>query len=324
VAPDGLASRFVQADAVSQIAADLYSLVPAQFTAARDERARQAKADGQAEVASAVRKLSRPTVSAWVVNQLVRSRPEAMARLFGVADALAGAQRELDGDKLRELSAQRRQVIGDLMSEAAATAAAGGQRLTEATSAEVRATLEAAIADPHVGAAVQAGQLTRALAYAGLGEVDLTAALATPPPARARAAARPSAEPGPPPPGRAARTRTTAGSQPGAHLPEAGRARADDKKAAAARALEAAQTELQEAAAAAAAAASAVASLSEQRQFLHRRIEHLRTEIREADTQDAALARDEARAKRARDTAERALATARRRLEQARTRAEPG
>jgi hypothetical protein len=291
----------VQADAVSQIADDLYSLVPAQFTAAREDRARQAKADGQGDVATAVRKLSRPTVSAWVVNQLVRSQPDAMARLFAVADALAGAQRELDGDKLRELSAQRRQVIAELMSEAAAMAAASGQRLTEATSTEVRATLEAAIADPRAGAAVRSGQLTRALAYAGLGEVDLTAALATPPPARSREAApalRKSAQPS-----------------------RASRAQADDRKAAVAKALNAAQAEAQRAEAAAAEAASTVAGLSEQRQFLRRRIEHLRTEIREADAQDAALARDEARAKRTRDTADRALATATRRLEQARARA---
>jgi hypothetical protein len=319
----------VQADAVSQIAADLYSLVPAQFTAARDERARQAKADGQAEVAAAVRKLARPTVSAWVVNQLVRAQPEAIDRMFGVADALQDAQRELAGDKLRELSAQRRQVVGELMTAAAATAAAGGQRLTEATSAEVRATLEAAIADPQAGIAVRSGQLTRALAYAGLGEVDLAAALATPPPARRREAVSPSSAERAGTPARTTRAQEGAASRkraepPGAEPPGADRAQADGRAAAAARAVEAARTDEQEAAAAAAAAGQALTGLSEQRQFLRRRIEHLRTEIREADAQDAALARDEARAKRARDAAERALATARRRLEQARARAGSG
>jgi hypothetical protein len=307
----------VQADAVSQIAADLYALVPAQFTAARDERARQAKADGQGDVATAVKKLSRPTVSAWVVNQLVRSQPDAMARLFDVADALQDAQRELAGDRLRELSAQRRQVVGELMSDAAATAAASGQRLTEATSDEVRATLEAAIADPRAGAAVRSGQLTRSLAYAGLGEVDLTAALATPVPAPSREAASARARPSAP----SARARATPGSRKPAEADDGSRARAEERKATAARALEAAEAEAHDAEAAAAAADQAVASLSEQRQFLRRRIEHLRAEIREADGQDAALARDEARAKRASDTAQRALATARRRLEQATARA---
>jgi hypothetical protein len=313
---------------VSRIAADLYSLVPAQFTAARDERARQAKADGQADVATAVRKLSRPTVSAWVVNQLVRSQPAAMRRMFGVADALQHAQRELAGDKLRELSAQRRQVISDLMSDAAATAAASGQRLTEATTAEVRATLEAAIADPQAGAAVRSGQLTRALAYAGLGEVDLAAALAVTPPASRPEAAPSSADSaahatavgrGSPPAEHASRTKATAGSRKPAQ--PVGDSRADDRKAARARALEAAQAEERQAEAAAAAADQAVVSLGEQRQFLRRRIEHLRTEIRDADAQDAALARDEARAKRTRDTAQRTLAAARRRLEQAEARA---
>ena len=48
------------------------------------------------------------------------------------------------------------------------------------TMGEVRATLEAALADAGARAAVRSGRLTKALAYAGLGEVDLSAALALP------------------------------------------------------------------------------------------------------------------------------------------------
>jgi hypothetical protein len=288
----------VQADGVSEIAAELYSLVPAEFTAARDERAGRAKADGRAEVAAAVRKLARPTASAWLVNQLVRAEPEQMSRLFGLAEALQDAQRELAGDRLRELASQRRQVIGELMTSASAVATAAGQQLSQAALGEVRATLEAAIADPGAGTAVRSGQLTRALAYAGLGEVDLTAAVAVPPATAARSSSR-----------SAARSR-----------PSATVSRAD----AAAQAVAAAEAADRAADAAAAEAEQAVTSLAEQRMFLRRRIEQLRAEMRQADAEDAELARDEARAKRTRDTAARALAAARRRLVQARERAGSG
>jgi hypothetical protein len=289
----------VQADGVAEIAAELYSLVPAQFTAARDERARQAKADGQPELAAAVRKLARPTASAWLVNQLVRAEPGQLSRLFEVAEALQDAQRELAGDRLRELSGQRRQVIGELLTAANAVAAAAGQQLSPAALGEVRATLQAAIADPEAAAAVRSGQLTRALAYAGLGEVDLAAAMAAPRPAGKPAATRGGAAASKPPSG-------------------AGRAEA------AAQALQAAEAAEQEAATTAEAAEHAVATFAEQRLFLRRRIEHLRGEMRQADTEDARLARDEAKAKRGQDAAARALTAARRRLAQARERAGAG
>jgi hypothetical protein len=283
---------------MAEVAAELYSLAPGEFTVARDERARRARADGQPELAAAIRKLARPTASAWLMNQLVRAEPDQLGRLFELAGALQDAQRELAGDRLRELAGQRRQVISDLLTAASAVAAATGQQLSPAALGEVRATLEAAIADPEAAAAVRSGQLTRGLAYAGLGEVDLAGAMATP-----RAA------------GKAAGARTAPAPKP---LPGAGRAEA------AAQALQAAQAAEQDAAAAAAAAEHAVSTLAEQRQFLRRRIEHLRSEMRQADAEDAELARAEAKAKRGQDAATRALTAARRRLAQARDRAGAG
>lgn len=71
--------------------------------------------------------------------------------------------------------------------------------MTPAVLAEVRSTFVAAIADPAAAERALSGRLLRALAYAGLGEVDLTAATAGPVKARARAgqtaASAPPAEP---------------------------------------------------------------------------------------------------------------------------------
>ena len=171
----------MQPDGVAEVADELYGLRPADFIAARDERARQVKASGRQEAAAAIRKLARPTASAWLVNQVVRAAPDQLSRLGDIASALQDAQRELAGDRMRELSGERRQVVADLVATATDLAAETGPAASATVLGEVRATFEAAIADPRAGAAVRSGHLTRALTYAGLGEVDLTAALAIEP-----------------------------------------------------------------------------------------------------------------------------------------------
>jgi hypothetical protein len=340
----------VQPDGVAEVADELYGLRPADFIAARDERARQVKAAGQQEAAAAIRKLARPTASAWLVNQVVRAAPDQLSRLADVAGALQEAQRELAGDRMRELSGERRQVIADLVATATDLAAASGQPASAAILGEARATFEAAIADPRAGAAVRSGHLTRALTYAGLGEVDLTAALAIEPddaagsgPGRAGPAVRGRSKDRPAKTGSAvAGTDDEAGAGRASGARRAGTGRAGtgraatdtDREAAAAQreaaAIQRAERALAEARAAeeaagaeAARADETAARLAEERLFLRRRIEGLRAEIRAADAEDAALARDEAKAKRAQDAATRALATARRRTVQAEQRAAP-
>ena len=61
-------------DSIANVAAELYALPPGRFRAARDERAAQAKAAGERDLAAQIRKLARPTVSAWLANQLARRK----------------------------------------------------------------------------------------------------------------------------------------------------------------------------------------------------------------------------------------------------------
>lgn len=157
----------MQAITIAGVADQLYSLSPAEFTAARDEQARQVRAAGQRDLSAEIKKLARPTASAWLVNQLARQAPDELARLFDVGQALQEAQRTLAGDRLRELSAQRRQVVADLLPVAAGLAEDAGQPASAAVLAEVRATLEAALLDKQAGDAVRSGHLTKSLAYAG-------------------------------------------------------------------------------------------------------------------------------------------------------------
>ena len=302
----------VQPVSVAEVADELYALSPAEFTAARDDRARQARASGQRDEAAAIKKLARPTASAWLVNQLTRTAPNAIARLAAVGTALAEAQRNLVGERLRELSTERRQVINDLLSRAVEIASQAGQPASAATMAEVRATLEAALADAGARAAVQSGRLTKALAYAGLGEVDLSAAVALPgdqtpaarrPVGQAPADSRPS--------GRGSR------SDAAVEAPTAVSQTAEALAAASA----AAQAAVENAERALEAADGNLAAVVEQRQFLRRRIKHLERELGQAKEEDAQLAKDGQQAQRSRDAAARELEAAIRRLGQAQKRA---
>jgi hypothetical protein len=321
----GAASIASVADSLAQAAADLYALPPAEFTAARDELAKQARAAGQRDDAALIKKLTRPTVSAWLVNQFVRTAPESMDRLYELALALHAAQQELAGDRLRELSVQRRQLMAELMPEVGRVAADSGVTASAAALDEIRATLEAALADAGAREAVRTGQLTRALSYAGLGEVDLAAALAVIPAGRTAgpgAGARPAATgkrsaPGAGPEGRAGASRGS-GRAKGA---EGGRAAAESAAERARQDLDDAEAEVAAAAQRLAEAASQVTAVSEQRQFLNRRMEQLRQDLDEAEAEGRQLAKAARDAQRGHDAAARAVERAGRLLTQARQRA---
>jgi hypothetical protein len=305
---------------VTEVADELYALTPAEFTAARDERARQARQAGQRDDAAAIKKLARPTTSAWLVNQLSREAPDRLGRLVEVGEALEEAQRTLAGDRLRELSGQRRNVINDLLPQAAEIASRAGQPASAVVMGEVRATLEAALADSAARAAVQSGRLTKPLAYAGLGEVDLAAALALP--ASQRTA---GGEPRPgrtqkPAPGATSAT-DVSGTAPSGTGPSGAGAKEDPAAAAARRAAEtiqAAEAGVEAAARALETAERQVAGVGEQQRFLQRRIQHLERELAEVSRETAELTRTGSEAERERDAAASELQAAERRLDRAR------
>jgi len=159
-----------------QAAADeLYGLAPEQFTAARDDFAKRLRSAGERDLANAVRELRRPSVSAWLVNLLVRRRTDRLEELLDVGEGLRSAMASGAGDELRRLGDDRRTSIATLTVDAEAIS---GRRVGAAVLDEVRATLEAATADPTAATAVCSGRLVRALSYAGFGELpDLAGAV---------------------------------------------------------------------------------------------------------------------------------------------------
>jgi len=307
---------------VTEVADELYALTPAEFTAARDERARLARQAGQRDDAAAIKKLARPTTSAWLVNQLSREAPDRLGRIVEVGEALEEAQRTLAGDRLRELSAQRRNVINDLLPEAAEIASRAGQPASAAVMGEVRATLEAALADSAARAAVQSGRLTKPLAYAGLGEVDLAAALALPASKRATGGEDKPGRTQEMASGASPATDVTGKAPSGTGPPGSGAEAAEENQAAAPRrateTVQAAEADVEAAARALETAERQFAGVAEQQRFLQRRIKHLERELAEAGREDAELARTAAEAERERDAAAHKLQAAKRRLDRAR------
>ena len=165
---------------LDDVADELYAGPPAEFVARRAAAVKAARADKDRELADAIGELRKPTVSAWLVNLLVRDDPAMAGQIVALGEGLRDAERSLDGPALRELSSQRRQLVRSLVARARRLAQPTGQKIGDAVVQELDATLTAALADPAVAREVVSGRLTAAREYAGFGSAD-TAEGATPP-----------------------------------------------------------------------------------------------------------------------------------------------
>jgi hypothetical protein len=169
---------------------ELYALPLRDFIAARDRLAAKLAAAKQGDRAREVKALRRPTVAAWVVNQLAHRNRAELRRLIDAGEVLRNAQsRVLRGGQANDLraAAKRRQealralrnLATDILREAGSAARVE----------DVLATLEAASVDRGAAKAVTAGRLSRELPRpAGFGESGQLPLLQTP-------ATRPAREP---------------------------------------------------------------------------------------------------------------------------------
>lgn len=187
------------ADSLTAIAQHLYGLVPADFTAQRNARARDLKPT-DAALAKQVAALRRPSPAAWAVNLIARERADRLEALLRLGEQMRQAQERFDREELRRLGTERREGVAGLAREAAELAQAAGHPPSASVLGEVEQTLQAATSDPEAAAAVAAGLLVRALRAVGFEPVDLLDAVAVPgaAPAPAPASKRSSAESPPP------------------------------------------------------------------------------------------------------------------------------
>jgi len=152
---------------LDEVAKVLYAAPPGEFVAARNEYTRQAREAGDRELADELRKLRRPTQSAWLVNLLLRERRELVDELLGVGEEFRTER--LTRERLNELSTRRRELLHHLQTDAQRLSEEAGIQLTADRAREVEATLAAAVADPDAAEQVRGGTLVTALLYSGLG-----------------------------------------------------------------------------------------------------------------------------------------------------------
>jgi len=170
-------------DLLADAEAELYTADPDRFTQRRGELVAQAREAGQSDTAKRIAGLRKPTRSAWVVNRLVRTDPDARSRLAALSAELRDGERS--AARIRELTAARSRLVDELTKRALAQVPAPPASMRE----EVSATLDAALADPEVAAGL--GKLVRAAQWAGFGLDPMTAfpeapkKPRTPPPAEA-------------------------------------------------------------------------------------------------------------------------------------------
>jgi hypothetical protein len=150
----------------------LYALPLEEFTDARNELAKRL---GDPDV----KKLKKPSVSAWAVNQLTRKREVDVQRLLRAGEQLEKAQKDAvrGGDQRPFEKARReeRDAVRKLRGEAAELLRASGHPASDTTLERVAKTLHAAAASDEGRSALRAGRLTEDLEPAGF---DALAALA--------------------------------------------------------------------------------------------------------------------------------------------------
>ncbi len=149
------------------IASQLYGVPLDEFTATRNAKVKELKASGDAESARHVQGLKKPTLSAWLVNQLVRSEPDQVALLLDLGREMRVGMSGLSADELRTLTKRRYQLVSILVN--AALGLAGQRRPGGDVAADIQATLEATLSDPESADAVDNGCLSQPLHVSGFG-----------------------------------------------------------------------------------------------------------------------------------------------------------
>ncbi|WP_460662956.1 hypothetical protein [Kribbella swartbergensis] len=157
---------------------ELYGLPPEQFTPARNELARVARDAGDPRTSAVIKTLKKPTVAAWLANQLIRAAPDQINDLTELGEQLRQAQISGDGARLRQLTPHRHRLVQQLVKTARALARDHGRPVSQQIAQRLTETLDAAVVDPGAAQLLRSGQLTSALRHVGFGVVDETGGFA--------------------------------------------------------------------------------------------------------------------------------------------------
>jgi hypothetical protein len=146
---------------------ELYGAPLEQFVSLRNEIARRLRDEGDKDGAAHVSALKKPSVSAWVVNQLSRSHKVELDALIEAGEALEQAQRQsLKGEARSAFDAARRRENEAIVSLRQA-AVEGASAVSGGTLERVINTLRAGAASPEGRILLSQGRLTADLESSG-------------------------------------------------------------------------------------------------------------------------------------------------------------
>lgn len=168
------------------VADQVYAEPVGGFTAVRDAAA---KSCADKALATRIKQLKKPSLAAWAINLLVRRESEQIDQVLVLAESLRAAAESLDGDELRTLTRQRRQLTSALSTTAGQLAREYDVRLTASVADQVEGMLTAAMLDPVAAQVVRSGLVVTAFTSTGLSELDVAAVCAVPDALGHRAAA---------------------------------------------------------------------------------------------------------------------------------------
>jgi hypothetical protein len=138
----------------------LYQSSREEFIPARADLVKQARAAGQRDLAGQIAAARKPTVAAWLLNQVGHEYPADLDTIAELADALRAAHQELAADQLRALSQQRNDLLRTMDDRALRIARRANVTITAAVSEAVREAFTAALLDPAVLATLRTGRLS--------------------------------------------------------------------------------------------------------------------------------------------------------------------
>lgn len=142
----------------------LYAAPLDRFTEVRNEVAQELRDAGDDAASKEVKKLKKPSVAAWAVNQLARETPEDIEQLFEIQARVANAA---SASELRGVARERREVVSRLVGSARKILDRAGHGAGAATTEKISQTLLAASGDDD-RELVTTGRLTRELAGTGM------------------------------------------------------------------------------------------------------------------------------------------------------------
>jgi hypothetical protein len=149
----------IEIEGIEDVVEELLAIPPERFTEARNSASKRLREEGRRDAADAVKRLPRPPVALWALNQLAREQPALVKTFSEAADQLRQAYRS--GGDIRAATRPERDAEARVVAAAAEIVRAGGKSATDTVMRSLAQTLSAAAADADIADALRKGVLIR-------------------------------------------------------------------------------------------------------------------------------------------------------------------